>query len=288
MILKKIFSFNNYRYILYLALISFLFVSCQKKDPLVYFQKESSTIGYKKVNASTDKAKYEFGESSILNTSDSLRNLSIILPEITSYTDFEVYYSLFNQKEYTLVVLCNGLGEKLRNKMVYEKEVNNFSYKEIFNEKNAFISPVDENTVIMSSNMQDIRKAIKRSDNKSVISNQLISALKKEIPENAENWIITTDSNMISKMTNPLQKDSSSSFIKYSSNFKSLLFFNDGRSSLYIDGETHPEGTIQISKDITKESSGFNFIQLNSRIPSYKFSKFDINNNNNKFRIIIK
>jgi hypothetical protein len=288
MILKKMFSCNNYRYILYLALIAFLFASCQNKDPLVYFQKESLSMGYKKVTSSTDNKKYEFGENSVLNIADSLHDLSVIIPEITSFNEFEVFYSLFGEKDYTILILCKGLGEKLRNKMIYDKEVNNFNYTEIFNEKNSFISPVDENNLLISSSMEDIKKSIKRSEGKSVVSNEIISALKKEIPENSTHWFITIDNKKISALTNPFAIDSASNFTKNLSKYKSLIYFDNGKPSVIIDGEDDNSTVDQITKDLKTESTGINYSSLNSKIPSYRFSNIDITNNNNKFRIIIK
>ncbi len=280
-------TFYNYRYILCLALISFLLVSCQKTDPLNFFPKDSNSLGYHKVS-SADNSSFVFGVSSILNKIDSTYNLSVILSDIDGQKDFEIYYSFFNEKDFSALIKCTGFGDKLKNKMIYEKAVTNFNFKEIFSEKNTFISPIDENTVLIGSNMEDIRKAIKRNEAKSVLSNTLLSGLKKEIPETASEWFITSDSLKIAGLVLPIGNDSLSNFTKNSSKFKSCVFYNDGKSTLLIDGEDFDVSIGQLVNAFKTESANFNYSGLVSRIPKYNFSSMEINNTNNKFRIKIK
>jgi len=280
-------SFNNYRYILYLALVSFLFFSCRKNDPLNYFPKESNSLGYMKVISLEDKGKYRFGVSSVLGVEDSILNLLNILPEIASEKEFEVYYSFFNRNDYSVFINCSGLGQRLKTKMTQEKEVKNFRFKEIFNEKNSFISPLDENSILISSDMEDIRRSIKRDEEQSVLANEKIIELKKEISENTSFWMISTDSTKIASLVLPLASDSSSNFLKNIYKFKSLLFSIDGDSKLIIDGEDN--NTIEnIVKEFKDEAQKMNFSALSSGVPNYKFKNLEITNNNNKFRIILK
>ena len=55
-------SIFNYRYILYLALASIGFLSCQKNDPLIFFPSEAKSLGYNKVSELNDN----FNDADIL------------------------------------------------------------------------------------------------------------------------------------------------------------------------------------------------------------------------------
>ncbi len=278
----------NYRYILYLALASIGFLSCQKNDPLIFFPSEAKSLGYNKVSELNDNFKYQFGINAIVQKPDSIMNISVIIPEISEFKEYEVYFTTFNDFDYSIHIHCSGLGKRLKDKMIREKEVKNFGFKEIFNEKNAFISPIDEDNVLVSSSMDDIRKAIKRKEAKSILSNSAIVEMMDIIPEDSKSWLISKNGKEIIALVAPLITDSLSTIGKYPGSYKSCLFFKNGRSNLYLDGEVGSNDDTNLIETIKGSLQKLDYRQIKNNTANYDFTNFEITNSNNNFRIILK
>ena len=282
----------NYRNFLSLALVSILFLSCQSRDPLSYFQRESHSVGYKKVTNIQEGTDLSFGENSILGV-QSEDNLELILPEIKSFSKCEIYYSYFNKKSYTLLIVCKGLGDSFIKKMVKEKDIRNFDFKEIFSENKWFITPVDANNVLISTDVNDITKAIKRSENETLLFNEILLGLKQELPQTSSEWFITNDNALMSLLFKPFIKDSLSVLKKIQDNFISLIFYKEPsekkeiKSVIIIEGIVDEGTNNNIVNEIKSELNLTEYRKGLDNSEGYSFSNFDISNIGNKFKITI-
>jgi hypothetical protein len=282
----------NYRHFLSLALISILFLSCQSKDPFSYFQAESNSIGYKKITNIQEGADFSFGENSILNV-QSDDNIELIMPEIKSFPECEIYYSYFDKKNYTLLIVCKGLGESFKRKMIQEKDIKKFDFNEVFSDNKWFIAPINANNVLISTDISDISKAMRRADGKSVVSNEILFELKKELPQQYSEWFITNDKTSMTFLFSPFMKDSSSVLEKVQKNFTSLIFFKESskkreeKPTLILEGSVDEESN-NILDEIKLELSSVEYVQRLANSENYNFSSVDISNINNKFKITIK
>jgi hypothetical protein len=281
----------NYRNFLVLALISVLLLSCQNREPLSYFQKDSHSIGYKKINIG-EATDLNFGENSILNH-ESDDNLELILPEIKSFSKCEIYYSYFDKKSYTLLIVCKGLGESFKKRMVQEKDMRNFSINEIFSDSRWFITPLDANNILISTDVNDIAKAIKRNDDESLIFNETLFELKKELPQTSSEWFITNDKALMALLFKPFIKDSLSELKKIQENFTSLIFFKEPlgkketKSTIIIVGNVREETNNNIVTEIESELSSMEHVRASIDSENYNFLNVNVNNINNKFKIKI-
>jgi hypothetical protein len=282
---KKYFLFN-YRNFVSLALISILFLSCQSDDPFGYFQKESHSIGYKKITNIQEDTDFSFGENSILNI-ESENNLGIIMPDIKSFSECEIYYCYFDKKSYTLLIVCKGLGESFKRKIIKEKGITDFDYKQAFSDSKWFVTPIDANNVMISTDVSDIRKAIKRSKDQSVIFNEILFGLKHQIPQTSSEWFITNDEASISLLFKPFIKDSLSSLDRIQKNFNSLIFFKEEKFTLLIEGSVDEETDNNIINEIKSELSSLDYVRDLTDSKNYNFSKINISSINNKFNIKI-
>ncbi|HEY9189129.1 MAG TPA: hypothetical protein VIR55_14645 [Ignavibacteria bacterium] len=283
MVKKIFFSYSNYRFFLYLPLILLFLTSCSKNDPLQHFSKESQLVGFiKKTN--DDKILKDIYLDSINN----VYNISDFLPEIKNYSNYDIYYSFFNNKDFSFFIHKNELGEEIRKKMVYEKDIKNFNFKEIYNDGKVFISPIDENNVFISSNFDDIRKSIKRSRENSILGNDTFLNLTNEIPEQASQWIIILDSTQSKEKVQKLINDSLSYFKRYFDLCKTVIYYKYSKDYLSFDLEANSDIKNQIIKNFNNEFQNFDFKKLNKIIGYNSYSKVFLNNNNNKFRIIFE
>ncbi|HQJ75331.1 MAG TPA: hypothetical protein PKW14_07115 [Bacteroidota bacterium] len=283
MVKKIFFSYSNYRFFLYLPLILLILTSCSKNDPLQHFSKESQLVGFiKKTN--DDKILKDIYLDSINN----VYNISDFLPEIKNYSNYDIYYSFFNNKDFSFFIHQNELGEEIRKKMVYEKDIKNFNFKEIYNDGKVFISPIDENNVFISSNFDDIRKSIKRSKENSILGNDTFLDLTSEIPEQASQWIIILDSTQSKEKVQKLINDSLSYFKRYFDLCKTVIYYKYSKDYLSFDLEANSDIKNQIIKNFNNEFQNFDFKKLNKIIGYNSYSKVFLNNNNNKFRIIFE
>lgn len=283
MVKKIFFSYSNYRFFLYLPLILLILTSCSKNDPLQHFSKESQLVGFIK-KTSDDKILKDIYLDSINN----VYNISDFLPEIKNYSNYDIYYSFFNNKDFSFFIHQNELGEEIRKKMVYEKDIKNFNFKEIYNDGKVFISPIDENNVFISSNFDDIRKSIKRSKEKSILGNNTFLNLTNEIPEQASHWIIILDSTKSKEKVQKLINDSLSYFKRYFDLCKTVIYYKNSKDYLSFDLEANSDIKNQIIKNFNNEFQNFDFKKLNKIIGYNSYSKVFLNNNNNKFRIIFE
>jgi len=283
MVKKIFFSYSNYRFFLYLPLILLILTSCSKNDPLQHFSKESQLVGFiKKTN--DDKILKDIYLDSINN----VYNISDFLPEIKNYSNYDIYYSFFNNKDFSFFIHQNELGEEIRKKMVYEKDIKNFNFKEIYNDGKVFISPIDENNVFISSNFDEIRKSIKRSKENSILGNDTFLNLTNEIPEQASHWIIILDSTQSKEKVQKLINDSLSYFKRYFDLCKTVIYYKYSKDYLSFDLEANSDIKNQIIKNFNNEFQNFDFKKLNKIIGYNSYSKVFLNNNNNKFRIIFE
>lgn len=283
MVKKIFFSYSNYRFFLYLPLILLILTSCSKNDPLQHFSKESQLVGFiKKTN--DDKILKDIYLDSINN----LYNISDFLPEIKNYSNYDIYYSFFNNKDFSFFIHQNELGEEIRKKMVYEKDIKNFNFKEIYNDGKVFISPIDENNVFISSNFDDIRKSIKRSKENSILGNDTFLNLTNEIPEQASHWIIILDSTQSKEKVQKIINDSLSYFKRYFDLCKTVIYYKNSKDYLSFDLDANSDIKNQIIKNFNNEFQNFDFKKLNKIIGYNSYSKVFLNNNNNKFRIIFE
>jgi len=283
MVKKIFFSYSNYRFFLYLPLILLILTSCSKNDPLQHFSKESQLVGFiKKTN--DDKILKDIYLDSINN----VYNISDFLPEIKNYSNYDIYYSFFNNKDFSFFIHQNELGEEIRKKMVYEKDIKNFNFKEIYNDGKVFISPIDENNVFISSNFDEIRKSIKRSKENSILGNDTFLNLTNEIPEQASHWIIILDSTQSKEKVQKLKNDSLSYFKRYFDLCKTVIYYKNSKDYLSFDLEANSDIKNQIIKNFNNEFQNFDFKKLNKIIGYNSYSKVFLNNNNNKFRIIFE
>ena len=283
--IKTYFLFN-YRNFLRLALISILFLSCQNDDPFGYFQKESHSIGYKKITNIQESTDFSFGENSILNI-QSDDNLEIIISEIKSFSECEIYYCYFDTKSYTLLIVCKGLGESFKNKIIKEKGITDFDYKQAFSDSRWFITPIDANNVMISTDVSDTRRAIKRSKDQSVIFNEILFGLKEEVPQTSSEWFITNNEASISLLFKPFIKDSLSELEKIQKNFNSIMFFKEEKFTLLIEGSIAEETDNNIINEIKSELSSLDYVRDLANSENYNFSNINIISINNKFNIKI-
>ena len=283
MVKKIFFSYSNYRFFLYLPLILLILTSCSKNDPLQHFSKESQLVGFIK-KTSDDKILKDIYLDSINN----VYNISDFLPEIKNYSNYDIYYSFFNNKDFSFFIHQNELGEEIRKKMVYEKDIKNFNFKEIYNDGKVFISPIDENNVFISSNFDEIRKSIKRSKENSILGNDTFLNLTNEIPEQASHWIIILDSTQSKEKVQKLINDSLSYFKRYFDLCKTVIYYKYSKDYLSFDLEANSDIKNQIIKNFNNEFQNFDFKKLNKIIGYNSYSKVFLNNNNNKFRIIFE
>ncbi len=283
MVKKIFFSYSNYRFFLYLPLILLILTSCSKNDPLQHFSKESQLVGFIK-KTSDDKILKDIYLDSINN----VYNISDFLPEIKNYSNYDIYYSFFNNKDFSFFIHQNELGEEIRKKMVYEKDIKNFNFKEIYNDGKVFISPIDENNVFISSNFDEIRKSIKRSKENSILGNDTFLNLTNEIPEQASHWIIILDSTQSKEKVQKLKNDSLSYFKRYFDLCKTVIYYKNSKDYLSFDLEANSDIKNQIIKNFNNEFQNFDFKKLNKIIGYNSYSKVFLNNNNNKFRIIFE
>ena len=283
MVKKIFFSCSNYRFFLYLPLILLILTSCSKNDPLQHFSKESQLVGFIK-KTSDDKILKDIYLDSINN----VYNISDFLPEIKNYSNYDIYYSFFNNKDFSFFIHQNELGEEIRKKMVYEKDIKNFNFKEIYNDGKVFISPIDENNVFISSNFDEIRKSIKRSKENSILGNDTFLNLTNEIPEQASHWIIILDSTQSKEKVQKLKNDSLSYFKRYFDLCKTVIYYKNSKDYLSFDLEANSDIKNQIIKNFNNEFQNFDFKKLNKIIGYNSYSKVFLNNNNNKFRIIFE
>ena len=283
MVKKIFFSFSNYRFFLYLPLILLFLTSCSKNDPLQHFSKESQLVGFIKKTIDDKILKDIY-----LDSINIVYNISDFLPEIKKYSNYDIYYSFFNNKDFSFFIHQNELGEEIRKKMVYEKDIKNFNFKEIYNDGKVFISPIDENNVFISSNFDDIRKSIKRSKENSILGNDTFLNLTNEIPEQASQWIIILDSTKSKEKVQKLINDSLSYFKRYFDLCKTIRYYKNSKEYLSFDFEANSNIINQIIKNFNNEFQNFDFKKLNKIIGYNSYSKVFLNNNNNKFRIIFE
>jgi len=282
MVKKIFFSFSNYRIFLYLSLI-LLLTSCNKNEPLQHFSKESQLIGFIK-NISDNKILKDI----YLDSLNNFYNISDFLPEIKNHSNYDIYYSFLNNKDFSFFIHLDGLGEEIKKKIVYEKEIKNFNFKEAYCESNVYISPIDENNVLVCSNFDEIIKSIKRSKENSILDIATFSDLKNSIPEQASQWIIIIDTSKTEEKVQKLLNDSLSNFKKHFEIFKTILYYKNSKDYLSFECETNSNNLNQILDSFNYEFKNFNFKKLNKIIGYNSYSKVFLNNNNNKFRIIFE
>lgn len=284
MVNKISFSYSNYRFFLYLSLISFLFFSCQKSDPLQYLSSESKIVGYNKI---TDNYKFNSIDTLTLNLSDSCYNFFHLIPEIKTSKEIDLYYSFLDKNQFTFFIHSNDLGEKLKKKMVFEKEIKDFQFKEIFNENRVFISPIDENNILLSSNVDEIRKALKRTEEKSILSVEVFKNNKNLIEDNTKSWLFILEPRTTKEFVNKIILDSLSNIIKYSEKFKTLLFVNQDKGNMMIlEGEENESSIQNVISSFDNEIRSFDFKKIN--IKEANFKTINLSNNKNNFKILIK
>lgn len=280
----------NYRNLLAFALVSIVFLSCQKKDPFTYFQKESHSVGYKKITNIQSGADFSFGEHSILNIQSDI-NLELIMPEIKSFSECEIYYSCFDRRSYTVLVVCKGLGDSFKKKIIKEKGMTDFSYKEVFSDSRWFITALDANNVMVSTDVADLGRAMVRTKEKSIISTDTLLGLKKELPQISHEWFITNDKAAMNILFKPFIKDSLSALNNVNDAFISMLFFkehsekNEEKPVIIIEGSLTEKTDNNIINEIKSELSSVGYVRGLANSENYNFSNTDISGINNKFKI---
>jgi hypothetical protein len=282
---------NNRKLLIFVLFISSLFYSCQKKDPFDFLSSNSISIGY--IN---NPSKYGLSSLNIDNLTgksvDTSNFFNKNVPGLLNKPEYEVYYSHLDKNNYTFVIECKGLGEEIRKKMRVEKEIPNFEFKEIYIEGLLFITPFDNDLVICSSQMDDIKAAVRRSEKNSIVANPFFRATEKRFMESSANWFITFDTLQIRKILYPLHIDINDSFfLKYLMLFNDLIFskLNSGGSLIEIQSKQVEDNKI------SQVESEFNIFKNNSDIkriaqnyPYFNFSVIKFNKNNKTFKITIE
>jgi hypothetical protein len=282
---------NNRKLLIIAVFISSLFYSCQKKDPFDFLSSSSISIGY--INNPQKQGISSINPDNLMgklpDTSDFFnKNVTGLLNK----TGYEVYYSFLDKYNYTFVIKCYGLGDEIRKKMRTEKEISNFEYKEIFSEGLLFISPVDDDIVICSNQMDDIKSAVRRSDKKSINSNPVFTETAGKMMENSLNWFITFDTERISKVLFPLHPDSSNTFIpKNLDNFDNLIFAkrNSGGSVIEITGKQMEGDKIsQLENEFNIFKNTIDLKRTAQTYPYFNYTIIKFNKNNKTFKITIE
>jgi hypothetical protein len=278
-------------FIFIIIIILFTFYSCQRRDPLVFLPKTSQSICYIKNNTGNHKIQIDI--NTILEQSkDSTLLLSSIIPEIVEQEEYEIYFSNHNKNSYTLVIICRDFGKFLKKKMQIDKEIRDFDYKEIFNEKRSFISPFDANIILCSDQMEEVRSAIKRTKENSALSYTDFDNYFKKIDKESELWTVIFDSVKIRTMLEPFYENTKDSiFFTSVSDYKYLLFYKSSgaNSFLLLESKEMESSKIKFYSDsIDKLKKNINFQQIRNKYRNFIFNDIEFKITNQKFQIIIR
>ena len=173
-----------------------------------------------------------------------------------------------------------------------EKEIPNFEFKEIYSDGLLFITPFDNDLVICSSQMDDIKAAVRRSEKNSIVVNPIFKETEKRFMEISSNWFIAFDTVQIRKILFPIHGDVYDSFfLKYLMMFNDLTFskLNSGNSVIEIQSKQIEEDKIsQMESEFNIFKNNIDMKRISQNFPYFNFTAMKFNKNNKTFKIIIE
>jgi hypothetical protein len=289
--MERIMNIFKKEVLLLQIIILILFSSCQKNDPLVFLPENAGSIGHINVKYQSVKNLKIGADYFLKRSEDSSSVLNNYLNEINK-NDLEVYFSNFGKRNYCAVIICSDLGKLLKRRLQVDKELTNFNYKEIFNDRNFFLSPVDDDILLCATQMDEVRAMIKRNKDKSILKNPTFEEIYKSFENDNKEWMVALDSINISKMVSPFSMDTIvSPFMKYIGTFKYILYFKDAdeKNRLTLEsGALDPETLKNIENEFNTFNKTIDFQKIKLNFENYKFSEINFQNNNKTFKINIR